>query len=49
MFRFLFETFFCNEIVRNAPYLYCEEDIISLGVGDIELAREILLLIEEIV
>ncbi|VDI17824.1 ATP-dependent DNA helicase RecQ [Mytilus galloprovincialis] len=38
-----------NEIVRNAPYLYCEEDIISLGVGDIELAREILLLIEEIV
>ncbi|CAC5365389.1 unnamed protein product [Mytilus coruscus] len=31
-----------NEIVRNAPYLYCEEDIISLGVGDIELAREIL-------
>ncbi|CAC5394397.1 unnamed protein product [Mytilus coruscus] len=24
-----------NEIVRNAPYLYCEEDIISLGVGDI--------------
>ncbi|CAG2241206.1 unnamed protein product [Mytilus edulis] len=38
-----------NEIVRNAPYLNCEEDIISLGVGDIELAREILLLIEEIV
>ncbi|CAC5365384.1 recQ [Mytilus coruscus] len=38
-----------NEIVRNAPYLYCEEDIILLGVGDIELAREILLLIKEIV
>ena len=36
-------------IVNNVVYLLCEEDIISLGLIDHELAGELLLLIEEIV
>jgi len=38
-----------NEILCNAAYLFCEDDIISLGLGNRELAKELLLTIEDII
>ncbi|VDI69327.1 Hypothetical predicted protein [Mytilus galloprovincialis] len=42
------EDFALDHIVKNAPYLLCEDDVISLGLVSPELAADILTLIEEV-
>ncbi|CAC5393926.1 unnamed protein product [Mytilus coruscus] len=42
------EDFALDHIVKNAPYLLCEDDVISLGLVSSGLAANILTLIEEV-
>lgn len=45
---FCLEVSTIDEIVNNSQYLFCEEDIISLGICNHDMASDILLLIEEV-
>ncbi|CAC5389063.1 unnamed protein product [Mytilus coruscus] len=45
---FELEDFALDHIGKNAPYLLCEDDVISLGLVSPELAADILTLVEEV-
>lgn len=43
-----FDNFIMDSIVQNVAFIFCEDDIVSLGLVDHSLAPEILELIEEV-